>query len=85
MDPRQRELIEASRPGAADLGLSEAEANELRALLAEDPSLAAELERVHAWDASLTAAFDDVELPAGLADRIRAAVDRELAPEPSAA
>ncbi len=75
---RLRELLEATRPGDADQGLSEVEALELRELLADDAELQAELARIGAWDDLVTLAVDDIPVPAGLADRLRATVDREL-------
>lgn len=75
---RLQELLAAIRPGDADQGLSEVEALELRELLADDHQLQTELSRLGAWDDVMTVAMDDVAVPAGLADRLRATVDREL-------
>ncbi len=78
---RQRELIDALLPqteGEDDCGLAAAEMEELRAAAAQDPSLAAELRRVQAWDRQLSPALDDVPIPAGLADRLLAAVTAEM-------
>jgi hypothetical protein len=80
MDDRLRERIEASQSGKVDLGLTEAEALELRELLADDPRLAADFGRIHAWDAAIGAAFDDsqIEVPDGLAARLKEATSAEL-------
>jgi hypothetical protein len=81
---RLRELMEASRADAVEQGLSAAEALELRELLANDPLLAADFQRIQAWDAQLSAAFaEEIPVPTGLAQRLRAAVDQELAPAPA--
>lgn len=84
---RLRELMEASRPadGAEDdCGLSAAEALALRQA-AEDPAIAAELARIHGWDAAIEEAMDDIPLPAGLAERLVAAVKQDQAAEPTVA
>jgi hypothetical protein len=76
---RLREQMEASRAGEVDLGLSEVEALELRAMLADDPQLAAELDRMHAWDAAVETAFaEPVKIPDGLAQRLKVAAAAEL-------
>jgi hypothetical protein len=82
---RLRELMEASRPadGAEDdCGLTAAEALALRQA-AEDPAIAAELARIHGWDAAIEDAMDDIPLPAGLADRLLTVVKQEQAAEPT--
>ena len=82
---RLHELMEASRADAVDQGLSAAEALELRELLASDPELAADLQRMHAWDDQLSTVFaEPIPVPTGLAQRLRAAVDQELAPATAA-
>lgn len=78
---RQRELIDALLPqteGGDDCGLAAAELEELRAAMAQDPRFAAEMRRVQAWDRQLSPALDDVPIPAGLADRLLAAVRAEV-------
>ncbi len=78
---RQRELIDALLPQTEsedDCGLAAAEMEEFRAAVAQDPRLAAELRRVQAWDRQLSPALDDVPIPAGLADRLLAAVTAEI-------
>jgi hypothetical protein len=71
--------MEASRADDADFGLTESEALELRELMADDPRLVEELERIHGWDAVIGAAFQgNVEAPRGLADRLKAATAKEL-------
>jgi hypothetical protein len=83
---RLRERLEASQADAVDLGLTEVEALELRELLADDPRLAAELDRIHAWDAKIGEVFDDAQIPVpeGLASRLKTAVAVELdSPSPN--
>jgi len=72
--------MEASKADDVDFGLTEVEALELRELLADDPSLAAELDRIHAWDAKIDAAFDDsqIPIPEGMAARLKAAAAAEF-------
>lgn len=83
MDPtRQHELLAAARLHEPDFGLDEADAEALRAMLAEDPQLQSELDHLERWDAMLGHAMDDVPVPGGLADRLRATVDQELAVSP---
>ena len=78
---RLRELLEMMPPDLAegsDLGLDQAEALAVREAAA-DPEFAAELERVQAWDARLARAMNNVPIPAGLAERLMAAVKAEEA------
>ena len=80
MDPnRLRELLEATRLDAADQGLSEVEALELRELLADDPELQAELHRIQTWDQSISASMHDIAVPVGLSQRLQSAVAQEMA------
>lgn len=81
---RLRELLEARFPAAAGwegAGLSADETQQLEAAAAEDPALAAELARIEAWDLELDQAFQDLPIPANLADRLLVAVQ---APAPLA-
>lgn len=79
MEPnRLRELLEATRDDAADQGLSEVEALELRELLADDHDLQVELSRIGAWDRAIVSAAEEITVPSGLAERLRAAVTQEL-------
>jgi hypothetical protein len=82
---RLQEWIEASRPsqgGDDDCGLAAAEALALHQA-AEDPAIAARLARVHGWDAAICGEMEEIPIPDGLADRINAAVQRELTPQPA--
>lgn len=84
MEPdRLRQLLEASRDDMANHGLDEAEALELHELLGDDPLLQAEMARLGDWDKAIANSVDDIVVPAGLADRLRATVAAELASQPS--
>lgn len=83
---RLREQLEALPPGDAGWeGLNEAEAAELRAQLEAHPELAAQAEQIAAWDRAIGGAFDDVPVPAGLAQRLKENVGREMGGEASPA
>lgn len=83
-NPRSRELLDACRPGDDDLQL-----DELRPLAEElgaNESLRATLRRSQRLDSTIQAAVQRVPIPAGLADRLLAAVTAEAQPpsEPQA-
>jgi hypothetical protein len=67
-DERVLEALEACRPGSADL--SDPALAHLAAEMAVDPGLERLYERLQQVDARLAAAFPDVPVPAGLAERI---------------
>jgi hypothetical protein len=71
---RLREMLEAPR------GLEEVDAVALRTAVAADPSLAEEQDRIAAWDAVIGPAMEDVPVPAGLAERLSAAVKSQSLP-----
>lgn len=66
-----QEAIDACRPGSLDHTLPELA--ELSSRLASDPVAQRRYEAVQAFDRALGAAFEDVPIPAGLADRLLAA------------
>jgi len=68
MDKRIREAIEACRPGSEDLLAAEL-ADASRAVN-EDPQARQIADRVQAWDRSIGASLDQVDVPADLAARI---------------
>ncbi|HTN75711.1 MAG TPA: hypothetical protein VL096_10715 [Pirellulaceae bacterium] len=75
---RLQELMEARLPGTADLAAQfDASDLELLRAAANDPLLAAEMDRLAAWDASLSSAFDDVPVPVGLQARLLQSVTAE--------
>ncbi len=67
---RQRlwEAMESCRNGSDDL--SDPQFADLAARLAEDPELRVQFQRLQAADGAIRAAFADVPIPAGLADRV---------------
>jgi hypothetical protein len=67
-DPRLLEALEACRPDRGDV--ADLEMAELAAQLAADPRLRAMRDRLERIDRSIGAAFRDVPVPEGLADRI---------------
>ena len=78
MDSREiRELLSACRPDRSDLT-----AEQLRAVdehLGQDAELREQWAASQAWDAQVRAAFADVPIPTGLADRLLAAVSEPAA------
>ena len=67
-DERLLEALEACRPGSADL--SDPALAHLAAEIAVDPALERLYERLQQIDARVAAAFQEVPVPAGLAERI---------------
>ncbi len=81
----EREIIQA-------IEACRAEANDWEALegvdgmrwVAEDPAWRERCERAQAWDRTLSQALHEVPIPAGLGDRLLAALDHEVRPSSSA-
>ncbi len=71
-DSNIQQAIDACRPASEDLRLPEMDS--LAAAVRNDPEVRRQYERSQGWDASLGDAFRDVPVPAGLADRLLAAV-----------
>jgi hypothetical protein len=67
-----RKLMNCCRPGLRDL--TEEEARALVEALEQDPVLRGEWQAMQSWDAAIGRVFHDVPVPAGLADRLLAAV-----------
>ena len=67
---RQRlwEAMESCRGGSDDL--SDPQFADLAARLAEDPELRGQFQRLQQADGAIKAAFAEVPVPAGLADRV---------------
>lgn len=80
MDQRQREMIDACRPGGEDLRDPGMVA--LADHLAQDEDARRVFDKVQRLDAALTAAFHDAPLPSGLEERLLAAL--RVAPAPTA-
>jgi hypothetical protein len=84
MDHRKlQEMIEACRSGSNDIGLPEM--SPLSDRIDGDPELHDRYERTQRLDARLAQAIDDVEVPAGLRERILARLDAEAPPANGAA
>jgi hypothetical protein len=67
--------IEACRPGSDDVALPEM--SQLADAMSSDPEIVDRYERTQSSDAALAAAFREVELPTGLEDRLRAALESQ--------
>lgn len=70
-----REQIDACRPGSDDLSLPELA--KLREAVQDDADVATALERSQQFDRTVMSAMQDVEIPAGLADRLLKAASAE--------
>ena len=77
-----REQIDACRPGSDDLALPALA--ELAAAVEQDRAVAAALARSQRFDQAMAAAMHDVSVPAGLAERLLAACERDK-PAPASA
>jgi hypothetical protein len=77
-----REQIDACRPGSDDLALPELA--EVAAAVEQDGAVAAELARSQRFDQAVSVAMHELPLPAGLAERVLAALEaNKLSPAPA--
>jgi hypothetical protein len=81
LDRRFHEEIDACRPGSRDI--DEPEMSRLAEALSHDPALRTRYEAVQRLDARLGEAFAAVAVPAGLAERLLAALPPAAAPSPA--
>ncbi|MEX0938144.1 MAG: hypothetical protein WDZ59_09825 [Pirellulales bacterium] len=80
MDKRLLEQLEACRPGSSDLSLPEM--SQLAARLASDPEVAAHAARIQHSDAKFRLAFQEVDVPDDMKDRLlqRLAIEAKSTP-----